>query len=121
MKNPQANRLKELRDKQGWNLDHVAQLMGLTPSSICQYEHGVRALNSKRAKQFAEIYGVSTDYILGLAPEDTPFDKARSIQVEIRENPHLHELYEIAKRSKPAYVHAAIAMLETLEKESAAC
>lgn len=110
------NRLRELRDKQGWRLDDVAQRMGLSATAICQYEKSKRDLSAEKAKAFAEIYGVTTDYIYGLTDSDAPFDDVRQIQLIFRERPDIRELYMISKDMPPLYVRSAIASLKALKE-----
>ena len=114
MKDAQFTRLAELRKAQGWTLEHVSNLMGVSKATICQYEKGVRAINSKRARQFAEIYGVTTDYILDIDEYSSVFDNVRQLQTDLRERPLLAKLYLLAKDCNEPTLNACIAMLETL-------
>ena len=61
-----GERLKELRKSKGWTQVQVAAKMGLTDSVISFYERQERAPSPEVLIKFAELYGVSTDYILGV-------------------------------------------------------
>ena len=61
-----GERLKELRKSKGWTQVQVAAKMGLTDSVISFYERQERAPSPEVLIKFAELYGVSTDYLLGV-------------------------------------------------------
>lgn len=61
-----GERLKELRKSKGWTQVQVATKMGLTDSVISFYERQERAPSPEVLIKFAELYGVSTDYLLGV-------------------------------------------------------
>ena len=68
-----GERLKELRKSKGWTQVQVAAKMGLTDSVISFYERQERAPSPEVLIKFAELYDVSTDYLLGLTKEKKPF------------------------------------------------
>lgn len=61
-----GERLKELRKSKGWTQVQVAAKMGLTDSVISFYERQERAPSPEVLIKFAELYDVSTDYLLGV-------------------------------------------------------
>ena len=61
-----GERLKELRKSKGWTQVQVAAKMGLTDSVISFYERQERAPSPEDLIKFAELYDVSTDYLLGV-------------------------------------------------------
>ena len=61
-----GERLKELRKSKGWTQVQVAAKMGLTDSVIFFYERQERAPSPEVLIKFAELYDVSTDYLLGV-------------------------------------------------------
>lgn len=65
-----GERLKELRKSKGWTQVQVAAKMGLTDSVISFYERQERAPSPEVLIKFAELYGVSTDYLLGVEKVD---------------------------------------------------
>ena len=46
--------------------------MGLPYTTYIGYENGTRKLSGEKLRQFAEYYGVTTDYILGVTDEKNP-------------------------------------------------
>ena len=61
-----GERLKELRKGKVWTQVQVAAKMGLTDSVISFYERQERAPSPEVLIKFAELYDVSTDYLLGV-------------------------------------------------------
>lgn len=75
-------RLKQLRLEQNYNQSHIAELLGCTVSSISSYESEQRSPSYDTLIQYAQIFHVSTDYLLGLDPNKPHFDaKKRTIDV----------------------------------------
>lgn len=62
----QAAIIKELRVKRGWSQDDLAERMGMNRVNISNYENGkIKSVPSETLKKFADVFGVSTDYLLG--------------------------------------------------------
>ena len=60
-----AERLTELRKKYHFSRTDVAKLIGVTPSLISSYENHGRKPSLDKLISLADIFHVSTDYILG--------------------------------------------------------
>lgn len=61
-----GNVLKTLRLNGGFTQAQLAQRLGLTKSVISAYETGLRLPSYDTLIHIAKIFGVSTDYLLGL-------------------------------------------------------
>lgn len=61
-----GNVLKTLRLKENFTQAQLAQKLGLTKSVISAYETGLRLPSYDILIHIAKIFGVSTDYLLGL-------------------------------------------------------
>ena len=61
-----ATRLKELRLSRNLKQQDVADMLGLTQSAYAFYEQGKREPTTLTLQKLAQIYNVSTDYLLGL-------------------------------------------------------
>ena len=59
------NRLRELRKRNGFSLKYVANFISVSEGMILLLENGKRHLTVKYAIQFADLYGVSIDYLAG--------------------------------------------------------
>lgn len=59
-------RLRDLRTRANWSQQDLADKSGLERKSIIRYENGQGVPNSKALQSLANLFGVSTDYLLGL-------------------------------------------------------
>lgn len=66
-----SNRLKELRLQAGLTQLQLAQRLGITKSVISFYELSERAPSPDVLIRLANIFHVSTDYLLGLDKKET--------------------------------------------------
>ena len=60
-----ATRLKRARQDAGLTKEGAAKLVGISKASIDAYEQGRNMPPADRLRKLADIYGVSTDYLLG--------------------------------------------------------
>lgn len=59
------NNIKVLRQERGWTQAELGQRLKVKDSAISKYENGSLQLSGDLLVQLADIFGVSTDYILG--------------------------------------------------------
>lgn len=75
-----STRLSALREQKGWSKTYVAKQIGLTSmQTYANYEYGRREPDFETTKKLANLFNVSTDYLLGRkAPhkDDIDLDKA---------------------------------------------
>ena len=67
-----ADRLRELRQERGWTQGRVAERLGVPPSVISAYENGIRQPSYEVLIKLARLYGVTSDYLLGISGRRTP-------------------------------------------------
>ena len=60
------NRLKELRKEKKYTQAQIAELMDVNVKTISRWEKGEFAIKRAHAKMFADFFGVSATYLLGL-------------------------------------------------------
>ena len=60
-------RLKELRLEAGYTQTALAELLHIKQQSYIRYEYGTGEPNLQTLVTLSEIFGVSVDYLLGLA------------------------------------------------------
>ncbi|MFZ5823035.1 MAG: helix-turn-helix domain-containing protein [Bacillota bacterium] len=60
-----GSRLKELRLERGWRQKEVEAMLSLRPGAVSQYERGRREPGFDLLLAFADLFGVSVDYLLG--------------------------------------------------------
>ena len=65
MDNNLINRIINLREERGINQSELGTLMHLGNSVISKIENGTRKVSAEELKQLSEIFGVSTDYLIG--------------------------------------------------------
>lgn len=78
MDNTIADRLIKLREKNNFSQSFVARQIGVTPALISAYEKQERKLSLDILIALADIYHVSTDYLLGRIYND---DSSKIIHV----------------------------------------
>lgn len=90
-------RLRELRKQNNMSQDDLGKLLGVTKVSVSCYEKGMRVPGLDVLMGMSDIFGVSTDYLLGreldvVCESDLKFYLSTSdieIIKEIRSNPVL--------------------------------
>lgn len=71
-----GERLKTLRQSKGLTQQQLSDKLGLTKSVISAYETNLRLPSYDVLKHIAAIFGVTTDYLLGM-------DRAKVIDVSL--------------------------------------
>lgn len=83
-------RMKELRESHNYSQAEVGELLGIDQGSYGKMENGkTKTVNSEVLAALAGLYGVSSDYLLGISdvPQKTYYDlKALGLSVEAAEN-----------------------------------
>lgn len=69
MKDVQANRLAELRERSRLTQEEVGKLLDLAPSTVSKHESGTRSLSPELVEKYAGLYKVST-YELYVNPDE---------------------------------------------------
>lgn len=60
-----ADRLTELRERQGKTQEAVAEACNISRVTLARYENGTREPVAKNVSKIAQYYGVTVDYLLG--------------------------------------------------------
>lgn len=60
------DKLKELREDRDLTQNEIAEALGITRQQYQLYETGSREIKLDKLKTLCMLYGVSSDYILGL-------------------------------------------------------
>lgn len=62
-----SDRLTQLREERNWTKTYVAKKLGLnTLGTYANYEYGTRQPDNELLGKIADLYGVTTDYLLGI-------------------------------------------------------
>ena len=62
-----GTKLRELRKERNWTQGQVAERIGGTASIVSAYENGIRQPSYEALIRLARLYGVSSDYLLGIS------------------------------------------------------
>ncbi len=65
MKEPFGNRIRELRTEARFSQAELARKLGISPSAIGMYEQNRRVPSHELLLKLCELFGVSSDYLLG--------------------------------------------------------
>lgn len=97
MEDTMAKRLIQLREKNNLSQSAVARQIGVTPALISAYEKQERKPSIDKLIALADIYHVSTDYILGRTYKD---DSSMNINVEHLSDKQIRILRELIENMK---------------------
>lgn len=79
-------RISALRRQKNWSQRELAERMGVRPSTIGMYEQGRREPDCAGLVRLAELFGVTTDYLLTGTAADGRDDAAlRALWAQMRE------------------------------------
>jgi transcriptional regulator with XRE-family HTH domain len=67
--------IRNLRVDKGYTQKQVGEYLGISQNTYSQYEIGVLNYPVDVIIKLAQLYGVSTDYLLGLTNEKQPYPK----------------------------------------------
>lgn len=62
-----GHKVRRLRESRDWSQAELARRAGVTKSAISTYELGMRTPSADVVRAFAKVFGVSADYLLGIA------------------------------------------------------
>ncbi|MCO7128197.1 helix-turn-helix domain-containing protein [Sporolactobacillus shoreicorticis] len=66
MENIIGKRLTQLREERGWTKTYTAEKLGIkTMSTYANWEYGIRTPDSEMLTKIADLFDISTDFLLG--------------------------------------------------------
>ena len=98
-------RLKELREERGLSQGELGKMFGLSVSTISMYENGKREPGFDTVVKFANFFGVSTDYLLGLG-------KPKGTEDFVPRNEEEREFIRLLRRSDDVHRRLAAGILQ---------
>ena len=72
MANTICSVIKMLRTDRQWTMVQVAEKLGVSLGAYQKYENGSRDVSTEMLCKIADLYNVTTDYLLGRAPQTDP-------------------------------------------------
>lgn len=128
--------IKSLRQAARLSQQELAEKAGYTDrSSIAKIESGKVDLPESKIKQFADLFGVSIDYLLGNVSEpymilddqrmknylnsytDEEEAELNEIMDVLRSRPDMRMLFKLAKDATPEDVRQAVRIIEALRRQ----
>lgn len=116
-------RLKQLREKNGWTQNDVASILDIAKSTYVKYERGEREPRYGTLIALAELFQVSVDYLLGKAEVDSiykenineAYNYIFSNEFAKEHGKYLNTIIEfISKFFKLLYFHSSEEILDVL-------
>lgn len=59
------NRIRELRLRNGWRQEDLAQKLNTKRQTVARYETGVRGVDVETVLQLCDVFSCTADYLLG--------------------------------------------------------
>lgn len=68
-----GEKIKTLRNERNWTQDYVAKKLNISSPALSRYESGAyEPKDLALVSEFAKLYNVTTDYLLGISDEREP-------------------------------------------------
>lgn len=117
-----GTRLKELRMNAGYTGEEVGRMLQVSKSAISMWEKDLRSPSADLIERFADIYGVSTDYIItgreSNAPKGYYHDQEATEYAEyLRTRPHAKILFSASKDMTKEDMEEAVRYIEYLKSK----
>ena len=109
-----SNRIRELRKNKSLSQEQLADKLGVTKQAVSQMERGARKPSVTMLEALCDFFNVSTDYLLGkedvtiriidrdgIRKLDSANSEVDRIAKIIRDNPTMHNLFDIAQKCTP--------------------
>lgn len=112
-----GERIVKLRQKKNWNQRELAGRAGLNYSVMNRIETGKRPLTDQEIKIFADLFGVSTDYLLGLTDDPTHNNSDEEEFIKFIKDPDLKRWYKELPKSDEGELRKLQKLWEIIKNE----
>ena len=107
--------LKKLRTEKQWTMMQVAQMLGVSLGAYQKYENNTHDVGTETLCKLADLYNVTTDYLLGRAPQ---LDPMKLLVAQTDTSPEaLEKQYGALPEEYQALVMAVIRALKETRKQ----
>ncbi|CDN44007.1 helix-turn-helix domain-containing protein [Paenibacillus sp. P22] len=117
-------RIKSLRKKRGLSQEALAQIVGLTRSSLTAYEIDRTTPPSEVLTKLSKTLGTSSDYLLGLTDSSMPSEaEVRFVNSLDLDNDELLQKFDLKVDGQvipPEHLELAIGLLRSLQQQRSA-
>ena len=83
-----ADKIIKLRKKNGWSQEELAEKMNVSRQAVSKWEGAQTIPDLGRILQLSELFGVTTDYLLGVA-------KGKTIDVSLLTDSQIETIHRI--------------------------
>ena len=115
-----SNRIKEIRKNRELTLLQLAEMLGVSESTVQRYESGnIKNLKYETMINLAEILDCTPAYLMGWDEYDEPYyenEETAKLAQEMFDDPDLHALLDAAKDCRPEYIKSATQLLKSLKE-----
>ena len=108
-------RIRRLRKERGYSQEQMARKLHVTQGAVSQWENGVTTPSADQIAALADLFGITTDTLLGrpaFIPDD---DDIWELRERLRRDPDMRMLFSTANKASADHIRAAAAMLKALE------
>lgn len=110
-----CKRIKELRCKKNYTQSKLSSLLGVSRSAVSMWEIGGSEPDTENIAKMAELFDVSTDYILGRdEPTNSENSELYDYLEELRTRPEMKMLFNITKNATKEEVEKAVKIIEAM-------
>lgn len=100
-----GERIKQLRTEHRWTQEYVCEKLNISPGALSRYETSMYEPKSlELVKDFANLFGVSTDYLLGKSdirnPEEYKYAYNRPKEAEGLSDEEVNDALRFYKEMK---------------------
>ncbi len=89
-----ADKIIENRKKNGWSQEELAEKLGVSRQSVSKWEGAQAVPDMKKILQLAELFGVTTDYLLRDDIEERPVQEIAPVDNGLEETVHTVSMEE---------------------------
>lgn len=77
------NRLKELRNEYNYTQEYLASIVNVSRQAYANWENGIRNIDIDALIIYSKLYGVTTDYLLGVSELRTNIKANKELEMYI--------------------------------------
>lgn len=102
-------KIKLLREKKDWTQHELAEKLGVTASSVSQWENGMKEPRMGMIQKIADLFNVTLSFLI----EDTAsYDPDALIITELLERPEYRILFEKTKDMSEEEIERIVKIIE---------
>lgn len=114
-----SERLKILRSQAGMSQKELAERLFVSQQSVAKWETDKSTPNPEMVARIAEVFGVPSDYLLGISDVQSPslpYDPETVAAMEDAfERPEMRALFSVSKNATKEDIEKTIAILKTIK------